>query len=238
MASFICDGLLADGRSNVFRYRRMAAVPRSTKEEIVLAAERLIAAHGLDGVSLRQIGAASGTANNSAVIYHFGTKERLVEAIFEYRVPRLHARRAFLIDERQPDDLRGWLECQIRAVVEQTELDQSHYMGFVASLELHDGAEGFKYMPAAFAASTVEFEGHLRAYLAHLDEPVQSLRLSQAMSMVVQAATVRERARRRDQTPVPFALEVANLVDAVTGFLEARISAVTRAALDGSTKDP
>ena len=43
---------------------RVAGVTRSPKEQIVLAAERLIADHGVDGVSVRQIGAAAGNGNN------------------------------------------------------------------------------------------------------------------------------------------------------------------------------
>ncbi len=212
----------------------MAVMRRSTKEEIVLAAERLIAEHGLDGVSLRQIGAASGNGNNSAVIYHFGTKVQLVEAIFEYRLPRLRARRAFLIEERRPTDLRGWLECQIRAVLEQSELDDSHYMSFIASLQLHDGAEGFKHLPAEFTDSALDFEAQVRPHLTHLGEPLGSLRLAQAMSFIVQAAAARERARTRGEGLLPFGLEVGNLLDAVVGFLKAPVSSGTRAALEGT----
>ena len=69
----------------------MTLIAPSTKEQIVLAAERLFAEHGIDGVSLRQIGVAAGNGNNSAVQYHFGTKDRLVQAVFEYRLPRLRA---------------------------------------------------------------------------------------------------------------------------------------------------
>jgi AcrR family transcriptional regulator len=61
----------------------MAVIAPSTKEQIVLAAEGLFAERGIEGVSLRQIGAAAGNGNNSAVQYHFGTKERLVQAVFE-----------------------------------------------------------------------------------------------------------------------------------------------------------
>jgi AcrR family transcriptional regulator len=203
---------------------------RSTKEEIVLAAERLIAAHGLDGVSLRQIGAATGNGNNSAVIYHFGTKQRLIEAIFEYRLPSLQARRASLIDALRPSDLRGWLECQVRAVLEESELEDSRYMGFIASLQLHDGTEGFRYVPAALTASTLEFEAHLRSHLADLDEPFRSLRLALAMSFIVHAAAARERDRRRGEERVALELEVRNLVDATQAFLEAPVSASTEAA--------
>jgi AcrR family transcriptional regulator len=216
----------------VVKWWSMAGVRRSTKEEIVLAAERLIATHGLDGVSLRQIGAASGNGNNSAVIYHFGTKEKLLEAIFAYRLPRLRARRAFLIEERRPSDLRGWLECQIRAVLEQSDLEDSYYMSFVASLQLHDGAEGFKHLPAEFTDSALDFEAHLRSHLTHLCEPLQSLRLAQAMSLIVQAAAARERARSRSGLLLPFALEVGSLLDATVGFLKAPMSSVTRTALE------
>src|SRR6476659_10180897 len=90
----------------------MPKAAQSTKEQILLAGERLIADHGVDGVSMRQIGAAIGSGNNSAVLYHFGSKENLVEAIFEYRLPRLRARRAELIAERRPGDFGGWLGCQ------------------------------------------------------------------------------------------------------------------------------
>jgi AcrR family transcriptional regulator len=206
---------------------------RSTKEEILLAAERLIAAHGLAGVSLRQIGAASGNGNNSAVIYHFGSKEQLVSAIFAYRLPRLRARRSFLIEERRPNDLRGWLECQVRAVLEQGDLDDSYYMSFVASLQQHDGDEGFRHLPQEFAESQVDYEVHLRSHLDHLGEPLRSVRLGQAMQLIVLAAAARERARSRVEVLLPFALEVGNLLDATVGLLEAPVSPGTKAALEG-----
>ena len=71
----------------------MSVIAPSTKEQIVLAAEALFAERGVEGVSLRQIGAAAGNGNNSAVQYHFGTKDRLVQSVFEYRLPRLRERR-------------------------------------------------------------------------------------------------------------------------------------------------
>jgi len=43
----------------------MPAAALSTKEQIVLAAERLIADHRVDGVSMRQIGAAVGSCLSS-----------------------------------------------------------------------------------------------------------------------------------------------------------------------------
>ena len=60
---------------------------------------------------LRQIRVAAGNGNNSAVQYHFGSKDKLVQAIFEYRLPRLHERRILLVAELRPNDLRSWVEC-------------------------------------------------------------------------------------------------------------------------------
>ena len=203
----------------------------STKEQILLTAERLIADHGVDGVSMRQIGAAVGSGNNSAVLYHFGSKEKLVEAIFEYRLPRLRERRAELIAGRRPSDLRGWLECQIVVVLEQSELDDSSYLSFVASLSQH-GGEAFKHLPRRFARGQRDYEDQLRACLTSVDEPLRTHRLAQVMEMTVQAAANRERARARRRPVLSLALESANLVDCMVGYLEAPVSPASHAALE------
>lgn len=202
----------------------MPCLQRSAKEELILAAERLIADHGLDGVSLRQIGAAAGNRNNSAVLYHFGSKGDLVRAVFGHRLPRLRQRRALLIAEHRPSDLRGWLECQVRAVLEQSELDDSRYMGFVASLMQHGDVEAFGYQPEEHVDSQVEFDANVRAHLSHLDEPMCSRRFGQAMMLIVGTAADRERARARGQAVLPFSVEMANLLDGVVGLLGAASS--------------
>src|SRR3954462_2338880 len=210
----------------------MPGAARSTKEQILLAAEQLIADHGVDGVSMRQIGAAVGSGNNSAVLYHFGSKEKLVQAIFEYRLPRLRERRALLVAERQPADLRGWLECQICVVLEQSELD-STYMRFVASLSLH-GGEAFRHQRKRFVPPQSEFVEQLRNCMTHIDEPLRSYRLDQAMAFVVQAGAQREQARARRWPVLPFALELANLVDCMVAYLEAPLSTASEEALEAT----
>ena len=77
------------------------------EEYLVLTAERLFAEHGIGGVSLRKISSAAGNGNNSAVQYHFGSKETLIQAIFEFRLAELHERRERLVEQRQPNDVRA-----------------------------------------------------------------------------------------------------------------------------------
>ena len=75
---------------------------------LVDAATRLFAQHGIDGVALKDIVAAAGQKNQSAVQYHFGNKEGLIAAALEARFRGIDARRMDLISaaERLPDPVR------------------------------------------------------------------------------------------------------------------------------------
>jgi len=66
---------------------------------IILAAERLFGEHGIDAVSLRQVSAAAGLANNYSVQYHFTDRAGLLRAMYELRLPAIDARRAVLFHE-------------------------------------------------------------------------------------------------------------------------------------------
>ena len=212
----------------------MSVIAPSTKEQIVLAAEELFVEHGLDGVSLRQIGAAAGNGNNSAVQYHFGSKERLVQAVFEYRLPRLRERRELLIAEHRPDDLRTWVACLVRWMLEQSELEGSNYH------ELRGHAEPVR-------AATTSFDARARRLpRGHAGGTTSSSRRSSATSSsrcgaiasrrrgcsIVHAAADRERARATGQAVLPFAVALGDLVDAMVGFLAAPVSAASREALE------
>jgi AcrR family transcriptional regulator len=68
-------------------------MPLDTKTIMILAAERRFALHGLEGTSLRQIALDSDQRNESAAHYHFGSREGLIRAILNYRIPRINERR-------------------------------------------------------------------------------------------------------------------------------------------------
>ncbi len=64
-----------------------------TRRTMIDSAERLVAERGLTALSLREVAAAAGQRNHSAVQYHFGSRDKLVEAIFEARMGPIDARR-------------------------------------------------------------------------------------------------------------------------------------------------
>ncbi|WP_051175273.1 TetR family transcriptional regulator [Nocardia exalbida] len=66
------------------------------------AGERLIAERGVD-VPLRDIAAAAGQRNNSAVHYYFESRTGLIEAIVERRMNRLEQRRMQLLAAHEAD---------------------------------------------------------------------------------------------------------------------------------------
>ena len=72
---------------------RLAIKEHSTKERLVEAAERLFARNGITQVTLEEISIEAGSANTAAVHYHFGSRDELIRAVFERRLPELDRRR-------------------------------------------------------------------------------------------------------------------------------------------------
>ncbi|QDR81152.1 TetR/AcrR family transcriptional regulator [Sporomusa termitida] len=62
---------------------------KDAKEKLIAAGERLFAAKGLAGVSIRQLAKEAGT-NSALISYHFGSKEGLYAAILENQFAPIH----------------------------------------------------------------------------------------------------------------------------------------------------
>jgi AcrR family transcriptional regulator len=70
---------------------------------MILAAEMLFAREGIDGVSLRRVASAAGQGNHHAVQYHFGTRDGLVQAIFDFRMEQMDARRLRMFEKAEAE---------------------------------------------------------------------------------------------------------------------------------------
>lgn len=95
------------GNNQVIRRRGARPETSATRLRILRAAERLYAERGFDGASLREIAIAANQGNNNAVQYHFGNRERLIEAIFQARVAEMEDERAAMIDAAEQQGRLG-----------------------------------------------------------------------------------------------------------------------------------
>ncbi len=70
-----------------------------TKLGLILAAEKLFATQGIAATTIRQINAAAGQKNQSAIHYHFGSRDAILDAIMELRVTPVNIARERMIAE-------------------------------------------------------------------------------------------------------------------------------------------
>lgn len=75
-----------------------AAGGSSARARILSAAGELMAGHGIEGVSMREITREAGQKNSTALQYHFGGREGMLRALVDLYVPRISLRRHTLLD--------------------------------------------------------------------------------------------------------------------------------------------
>ena len=211
-----------------------------TREALLLAGERLIAELGIDGVSLRQINTEAGQRNSSAAHYHFGSKEALVRAIFEYRMENVNRKRQAKLTDMlaccpgnpQPRQLIATL---VDPVVDEIETSDggSHYIRFLSQAISHPQTDTNQYMQTlqADAASTI-FK-LLRRSLPDIPETILGQRFGLMWEMIIHSLADRERdseLKARSQH-IDKKLFIHNLIDTATGALTASVDSRTSAAL-------
>ena len=202
--------------------------PSASALRLVVAAERLFALHGIDGVSLRQVAAEAGSGNNSAVHYHFGSKDGLITAIFGQRLPQIIRERQLLAARCDPDDVRSRFEAHFLPVLAMAEAPDNHYVSFVEQLQRREASgRYFTSLPEEWQRSNVDFRSDLRALLAHVDEPLRTMRIVDAQALCLHAAADRERAVASGAELPTFELFASSLLDGITGFLSAPPSPAT-----------
>jgi AcrR family transcriptional regulator len=207
-----------------------------TRTRLILAAERLFGERGIHAVTLKEINAAAGQRNESALHYHFGSKHALVEAILLYRVRIVDARRIELLDALLERDKKPGLRAIVHAAFEPMAelLETQEGVRFVRFLAQVLNDPDFD-LPSLVLGS--DFEGIARtnalvvSALGDLPPGIALQRQRFLIEMTVSSLAIWTRqhdaARERDAR----ALFVANLFDSIVGFLSAPVSAETLAAL-------
>lgn len=205
----------------------------------MLAAERLFGERGIAAVSMREVAAAAGQGNTSAVRYHFGSRDGLVEAVFAYRMARIDERRRVLVADL---GLPGAVDVDLRALVEALVFPLAESVG-------RDGTAGWylRFLrQVAFvtdvdlaAAPLAEVTWGLRtvveaitAQLVHLPPALRDERVVRATELAVHALADHEVRLSAGRARVSTPLLTADLVDAVVAVLGAEPSRRTLDVLD------
>ncbi|CAN7468449.1 TetR/AcrR family transcriptional regulator [Phenylobacterium sp. LjRoot219] len=163
---------------------------RSSAERILAVAETLFGRHGVDGVSLRQIGAAAGSSNNYAVQYHFGDAAGLVKAILTRRMTEVEDLQQALLErleaEGRSHEVRALLDVFLKPLLQPVDGDgQRVYARFiVALLNSPDGPRHFKDL-FHLAPTAVRLQRLLQAALPDAPPLVLSERLRLIAIMVL-----------------------------------------------------
>ncbi|MEP5369912.1 TetR family transcriptional regulator, partial [Parvibaculum sp.] len=110
-----------------------------TRLRLMQAAERLFGERGLHAVTLKEINAAAGQRNESALHYHFGSKQRLVQAILDHRVAAIDAVRAArveaLVAARGTQDLKAVIRVTFEPLTELLDTEEGiRFVRFAAQV--------------------------------------------------------------------------------------------------------
>ncbi|MGI9361800.1 MAG: TetR/AcrR family transcriptional regulator [Parasphingorhabdus sp.] len=130
-----------------------ATDPRTarTRIKIIAAAEELFSESGWNTISLRQIAQKCGLKNTSAVQYHFGDRETLIEEIAKFRMDQMEDEREKLLDELQGEQLhevRYILRCIFLPIVDIVANGKRIYAHFLLQYLLHKRIFMFDIYPS------------------------------------------------------------------------------------------
>jgi AcrR family transcriptional regulator len=208
-----------------------------TREQLILAAEQLFAAQGIDHVSLRQINTEAGQRNSSAAHYHFGSKEALIRAIYDYRQGHINARRMELFDELMArgelDQPRTLVELLIQPVLEEidTAPGGAHCIRFMAQVFTHPSLQLRTLLVGQFSPSGGRIYHQLHRLAPAVPDAIFAARFDMVRKLITSALAERASVIEAGGD-VPFlytnaALFVDNLVDVVEAILMSPLSAAT-----------
>lgn len=125
-----------------------AAEPTDGKTRLILAGEQLFAENGINGASMREIATKAGQGNHAAVQYHFGSREGLVRAIFDYRMEQMEAERGAMLDRARTmdrlKDARTILDIILLPQLDLHDADGNHsYASFLSQYLLQSRSPEF-----------------------------------------------------------------------------------------------
>ena len=188
---------------------------QDTKAELLRSAERLIAEKGLGSVSVKMITTDAGARNPSAVHYHFGGIESLIEEVFAKRYREIEAERAVRLErvtETDPEArLVALLEAAIGPFLEACLEDNGRvYARFCLQFVSDPRFDYAKLILNAGAQSFVRLSEEIIACLSHIPRARIEPRIRQSFVVaMVQAVSLSREVEAGTALPIDAAVKEA-----------------------------
>lgn len=199
--------------------------------QILQVAERLYAEQGVDAVSVRQISREAGQKNHSAVQYHFGSARGLLEAILDFRMIPLNARRQRLLDhwesQENPDDIAGLVQTLVEPLTEELRrpVEDSYYISLLQQLSGQGRIQEVVREGSPRATSLRRAHAHINRVLAPLGETLALERQAMMGRLMLASFADWDRARRNASlTDAQLTEHSVALTDFIVGGLTAPIA--------------
>jgi len=207
----------------------------ATQTALMDSAENLIAENGIRNVFVRDIVGEAGQKNESALQYHFGNLQGLINMIHQRRNEQTHTKRAQLLAELQAKKSKPTLRDLCELMVHPTFLlarSDKQFRKYAAAFS-HEIvlAEDSAYTKVSTSGGGGESGKQLgillREALPHLNEPTYRARMDLAVRMC--SAAVSNHLRQKKPMTGPAAdFFINNLVDALEGLLGGQVSPATK----------
>ncbi|MBX3202958.1 MAG: TetR/AcrR family transcriptional regulator, partial [Labilithrix sp.] len=205
-----------------------------TRVSLLRAAEKLFAARGVDAVSLREVSVAAGQANNSAVAYHFGSREGLVDAILERHSTPIQARydaQSELLERQGGSSLRTLVEVLVLPIVGKLDDPDGgwEYLSLAAQLSVNPRLP-LAERPVAQTPAVLRLMG-LMAPFTRTPSELMLFRFDRLANTIYASIVSWHRLSRGGFVGVPRQAFEQDLVDSLVDILQRAPSPETRAAL-------
>ncbi|MEU4828976.1 TetR/AcrR family transcriptional regulator [Actinomadura citrea] len=178
---------------------------RATRDALIHAGAHLFAAHGIDATRTRDIVALAGQANDSAVTYHFGSRDGLLGAILRAGVTRMEPARAATLPALHPGDPHAIVDAIVRPTAD--ELRTPHGRDFLRITAQLAGRAGIRdhRPPPVLHDTALQQQLHLleTACRATLPEPLALERVSLFIAFLTAALADRATRTHPPGTPPP-----------------------------------
>ena len=200
---------------------------------LLRTAERLFAERGLEAVSTRMISREAGQKNHSALQYHFGNRDGLIEAILNYRLTPINQerlRRLYALQHRgDAVTVRKLTEVFVEPFAEELlkPIEDSCYVSLLAQLYAYQPGRDLFQKNRERKRALHEMTSLMIKALKPLPLPVVHLRLQLMGRQTMSAIAEWDEARRNQSIELDakaLRWRTDNLVDFIVGGLQARVS--------------